>query len=124
MTAKSMPLSSFTKNREVKAYSSHGSWSTLGKIRELEEERGNIIPKLPEYAPTTNALWVTFDKRMALRYLEDADQWDRLMSDSPLTPKDKEYLKDIVEITLHPSDIVAWTDFDRGYLILRPQARR
>jgi hypothetical protein len=119
--AKPLPVSSFIGGA-VKAYSSHGAWSTLQNIRNLEKERENEFPELKEYRSSTPALWVTFDKRMALRYLEDAEQWDRLMTDAPLTLADKALMEDIAEITLFPSDVVAWTDFDRGYLILRPAA--
>jgi predicted transcriptional regulator YdeE len=121
LNAKPVSLSSFVGGA-VASYSSHGAWSTLKEIRELEEERGNKFPALAEYKPDTPALWVTFDKRMALRYLETADQWDRLMSNAPLTASDLELMKEIAEVTLYSSDVAAWTDFDRGYLILRPAA--
>jgi hypothetical protein len=88
-------------------------------MRELEEERGNVFPVLPDYLPETPAVWICFTKRLALRYLELAEEWERLMSDAPLTEKDLEYMKEIIEVVLKPSDIIAWTDFDQGYLILR-----
>ncbi len=119
--AKPIPVSSvFGGAEEVKAYSSHGVWSTLRNIREIELERGNVFPDLPDYLPGTAAIWVCFTKRLALRYVELAEEWDRLMGSSPLTEEDEMYLQEIAEVTLKPSDLIAWTDFDQGYLILRP----
>ena len=117
---KPITLGELVGERKLKAFTSHGSWATLQKIRELErEERGNTFPALIKYPEDTPAIWVCLSAREALRYLESADQWDRLSSSSPLTKKDKEAMHDITPVELLPSDIVACTDFDDGYLILR-----
>jgi len=113
-------LGELVGERKLTVFNSHGSWTTLRKIRELErEERGNTFPALIKYPDDTSAIWVCLSGRKALRYLESADQWDRLSSSSPLTNKDKELMRDISQIELLPSDIVACTDFEDGYLILR-----
>jgi len=113
-------LGELVGERKLTAFNSHGSWATLRKIRELErEERGNTFPALIKYPDDTPAIWVCLSAREALRYIEGADQWDRLSSSSPLTNKDKELMRDISQIELLPSDIVACTDFEDGYLILR-----
>jgi len=113
-------LGELVGERKLTTFNSHGSWATLQKIRELErEERGNTFPAMIKYPDNTPAIWVCLSAREALRYLESADQWDRLSSSSPLTKKDKELMRDISQIELLPSDIVACTDFDDGYLILR-----
>ncbi len=103
----------------VKAYNSHGGWSTLGKIRELEkEERGNTFPEL-KFPNDTPAIWVCLSRRKALRYMVDADQWDRLNGTNPLTSEDLALLDEVAEVTLRGSDLVVATDGDDGYLILR-----
>ena len=108
--------------RKLVAFNSHGHWSALSGIRELEkEERENIFPTLIKYPDDTPAIWVCLSARKALRYLEAADEWDRLSGSSPLTREDKEIMRDISQVQLLPSDIVACTDFDDGYLILRNQ---
>ena len=113
-------LGELVGERKLTTFNSHGSWATLRKIRELErEERGNAFPALIKYPDDTPAIWVCLSARKALRYLEAADQWDRLTSGSPLTREDKETIRDISNVELLPSDIVACTDFDDGYLILR-----
>jgi len=113
-------LGELVGERKLTAFNSHGSWATLRKIRELErEERGNTFPELIKYPDDTPAIWVCLSAREALRYLEGADQWDRLTSSSPLTKQDKEAMRDVSKVELLPSDVVACTDFDDGYLILR-----
>lgn len=119
-TAKPILVSSIFNGNKVTVYSSHGEWSNLRRIRDLELERQNLFPDLPDYLPVTPAIWVCFTERLALRYLELAEEWERLMSTSPLTVQDLETMRDIARIELNPSDVIAWTDFDRGYLILRP----
>jgi hypothetical protein len=113
-------LGELVGERKLTAFNSHGSWTTLRKIRELErEERGNTFPELIKYPDDTPAIWVCLSAREALRYLEGADQWDRLTSSSPLTKQDKEAMRDVSKVELLPSDVVACTDFDDGYLVLR-----
>ena len=113
-------LGELVGERKLTAFNSHGSWTTLQKIRELErQERGNTFPALIKYPDDTPAIWVCLSTRKALRYLEDADQWERLSSSSPLTKKDKKTMRDVSKVELLPSDVVACTDFDDGYLILR-----
>jgi hypothetical protein len=117
---KPIALGELIGKKKLEAFNSHGHWSTLRGIRKLEkEERENIFPTLIKYPDDTPAIWVCLSARKALRYLEAADQWDRLTSGSPLTREDKETIRDISNVELLPSDIVACTDFDDGYLILR-----
>ncbi len=109
-------------DNKVSFYSSHGEWSTVEDLRKIEvEERDNFFPSLPSKYNKTPAIWVTLSPRLALRYLEEASEWDRLDSDSPLTKQDKELLKEISSSVLEPEDIVACSDYDGGYLILRPK---
>ena len=103
-------------------YSSHGRWSTIKKIREVEvEDRGNPFPKtkLPNDTP---AIWINFDKRMTLRYLVFADDWERIDDKSnKLTKKDRELMEDIYSIPLKKADKIIFGDEDEGYLLVRPK---
>lgn len=100
-------------------YNSHGKWSTLGEILSVERERGNPLPKtkLPKNTP---AIWITFNKRIALSYAFPAEECDRISDPSkPLTKEEKEELKDIVSIKLNKSDKILCDDGDEGYLLAR-----
>lgn len=108
----------FLKNT---GYNSHGRWSTLGEILSVERERGNPVPRttLPKNTP---AIWITFEKRIALRYGLLAEEWDRVSDPSkPLTREDKEAMKDIMSIKLNKSDKILCDDGDEGYLLVRPR---
>lgn len=120
-TSKTPPTVGSLAGGTVISYNSHGVWSTLGEIRELEKgDRGNTFPDL-NYPDDTPAIWVCLSGRKALRYSLAADQWDRLDSNSPLTPEDRENMKALVKIPLKMSDVVAAADGDDGFLILRPK---
>jgi hypothetical protein len=107
-----------TKN--LIGYSSHGEWSTLSEVRKLEQERGNRFPRL-NYPDDTPAIWLCLNRRKALRYLMDASEWDRIDDESqPLTQEEKLLMREMATVKVLPTDIVAFTDGDDGYLILRP----
>ena len=103
-------------------YNSHGEWSTIGDIREAELERGNYFPSsLKRFPDDTPAIWITLTARKALRYSVDADAWDRIDApDGKLTREETEMMRDIPEVELLPTDIIAFTDGDEGYLVVRP----
>lgn len=106
-----------------RGFNSHGHWSTLGSVREEELDRGNEFPVL-RYPDSTPTIWVCLSKRKALRYLAPADDWDRLSDETTkLTRKDREMMHDVSTIKILPTDIVAHTDPDEGYLILRPKRK-
>jgi len=106
----------FLKNT---GYNSHGRWSTLKELKEIEQERGNPFPrtKLPGDTP---AIWINFDKKKTLRYMISADEWDDIEA-GKLTRKQKEMLKDIHSIPLRPTDKILFDDGDEGYLLIRPK---
>jgi hypothetical protein len=106
-------------NVNLTGYNSHGKWSTLGNIRETEQDRENTFPSTPNIPDVTPAIWVCSTARKALRYIATADQWQRLDGTSKLTPNDKEIMKEVCAIKILPSDIVVCTDFDSGFLIAR-----
>jgi len=100
-------------------FSSHGRWSTLGKLRDIETERGNPFPKIshPRKIP---AIWITFDKITALRYALPAEDWDRIEEGGSLTKKEKNIMRyDIVSIPLEKRDEIITDDGDGGYLLIR-----
>lgn len=103
-------------------YNSHGKWTTLGRVRKLESERGNRFPTL-EYPDDTPAIWVTKTKRAALRYLEAADEWDRLNGNAPLTKEDETLMAEVYPISPRAQDTIVFDDDDNGYLLVRPKAR-
>jgi len=105
-----------------KGFNSHGEWSTLGRIRETEKESGNYFPSsLRKFPDETPAIWVTLTRRKALRYAVLADEWERVDDPSkPLTAEEKEMMRGMAEVQLLPTDVVAFTDGDAGYLIVRP----
>lgn len=107
-----------------RGYNNHGSWSTLGEIRELEVERENEFPDLPGCPDETPAIWVTRDPRKALRYAESASEWDRIDGGGRLTREERETLRGIAAspIEILPTDVLAEDDGDDGYLVLRPDA--
>lgn len=103
-------------------YNSYGSWSRIDEIRRIEvEERGNDFPDLSAFPESTPAIWVTLEARHSLWYLVEAEKYDHLFSDEPLTKAEKRMIRyDISKIPIEPSDVVAHYDGDDGYLILRP----
>lgn len=103
-----------------KGYSSHGRWSTLGEIREVEIERGNPFPELI-YPDDTPAIWFNLSRRKALRYLVLASEWERVNDETqPLTEEEMRMMKeDILEIEILPTDAIVWDDGEEGYLLLR-----
>jgi len=104
--------------KQVFGYSSHGGWSSLGRIRELELGRGNRFPEL-EYPDETPAIWVCKTPREALRYLLPADEWETLSKRVILPISIRERMMEIGEIPLLRSDVIAHEDPDEGYLLLR-----
>lgn len=107
-----------------KGYSSHGEWSTIGKIRELEVERGNKFPSLREverlgFEEGFKAIWITYRKKDALRYALPASEWDRV-GEGKLTDEEKEMLKDIVQVDIEPTDKILFEDDEGGGLLVRP----
>lgn len=124
-------FASFDKNKKKcivvlnKGYNSHGRWSTLGKIRveELDRDNLDIISSIDSSSlpKNTKAIWVDSSRRGALRYLLNAEEWDRLLSpDKPLTPEEKEMSEDLFEIPLKASDVMVVNGGKYvGYLIAR-----
>jgi len=124
-------FASFDKNQKKcvvrlnRGYNSHGKWSTIGKIRAEERDSYNqdIVSSIDSSSlpKDTKAIWVDSSRRGALRYLLNAEEWDRLLSkDGLLTSKEKEQLEDIYEIPLKKSDVmVANGGKYVGYLIAR-----
>lgn len=102
-------------------FSSHGRWSTLGELKNIEMERGNPFPKV-SYLGKIPAIWITFDKTTALRYALSAEDWDRIEEGGPLTEEEKNILRyDIVSIPLKKRDKIITDDGDGGYLLIRPK---
>jgi hypothetical protein len=104
-------------------YNSRGDWSTLDEIRELELDRGNGFPDLPGCPGDTPAIWVTRTPREALRYAENASEWDRIDAGGPLTDEERDTMDGIAAnpIAIRPTDLLAVDDGDGGYLVLRPE---
>lgn len=117
---KAVPLR-VLEDRPLIGYNSHGEWSTLDEIREVETERGNYFPRsLKKFPGDTPAIWICLTKRKALRYAVLAEDWERVDDPSqPLNSEEKEMMKGIAEVRLLPTDIIALTDGDEGYLVLR-----
>jgi len=86
-------------------YSSHGEWSTLGRIRELEEERDNFFPDLP-YPDITPCIWVCLKAEDCLYYAPE------------LT------VEDMVEIEIDEKCVLCNYDYNGGFLLLYPSADR
>ena len=102
-------------------YNSHGTWSTIGELRELEaNDRGNEFPDLRGYPNDTPAIWITRRPRMALRYAFTADTWSHFGSDEPLTPEEIGELRGISKIRIEPRDRIVIADGDDGLLLIRP----
>lgn len=101
-----------------KGYNSHGKWSTISDIREIENDRGNPFPDV-DYSDKTPAIWIAFNKRVALRYLLPAIEWDSLMAGRKITKEENEMMRDIVSIQLKPTDRIICDDGDEGYLLVR-----
>ena len=101
-----------------KGYNSHGKWSTIENIRDIETERGNPFPDV-DYPDDSPAIWIAFDKRTALKYLLLADEWDSLDSGRKLTMKEIEMMGDIHSIQIKPNDKIICDDGDGGYLLVR-----
>jgi len=100
-------------------FSSHGHWSTLGELREIELERSNPFLKVG-YPKKTPAIWITFDKKLALRYALSADDWDRIESGGRLTTEERDILRyDIASVPLKKKDKIIFDDGDGGYLLIR-----
>lgn len=102
-------------------YSSHGRWSTFDEIMWVEVvERGNPFPEV-DYPEKTPAIWIAFDKKVALRYAVSVGDWDRLIAGGPLTREEKNIMRyDIVPIPLRKSDRIITDDGSGGYLLIRP----
>ena len=101
-------------------YNSHGRWSTLGNIREVEvEDRGNPFPKTKHPADTP-AIWICFEKRDALRYATLADRWEDITAGKSLTAEERDIMHDLVSVKLRPSDKIITDDGEGGYLLIRP----
>jgi len=83
----------------LKGYSTHGGWSTLGRIRELECERDNYFPELP-YPPETPAIWVCLSP-------EDCAYYEPEMR-----------LEDLTEIEISSHHVLCAYDFNGGFLLL------
>lgn len=67
-------------------------------------------------------MWINFDKRMALRYLSTADNWERIKDKSQkLTKEDRDMMEDIHSIHLKKTDKIIFDDGDEGYLLVRPE---
>lgn len=67
-------------------YNSHGNWASFREIREIEVERGNYLEEdfdewqeKYDIEDSDEVLWVTPNKKMAYRYLFNADMWDELV---------------------------------------------
>lgn len=102
-------------------YNSHGHWTNLKEIRELEvDERENEFPDLAMYPDDTSAIWITTAKRKALRYRLSADEWDRIDGSGRLTKHDLEELEMVAPIRILDDDVITAADGDGGYLLLRP----
>lgn len=102
-------------------WSSHGCWSTLGEIRELEvEDRENEFPEI-HYPDETPAIWVCFSRREALRYLVLASEVDEIEDpDHVLTLEQEDLLQDVVGVKLDGKCQIVHEDGDGGYLVVRP----
>lgn len=100
------------------AYNSHGYWSSLGKIREIELERGNPFPDLA-YPDDTPAIWICLSRRKALRYMVLASEWERVDDETEsLTPEEEGLLEYIDAIPVKTTDVIVWDDGDDGWLLL------
>jgi hypothetical protein len=99
-------------------YNSHGKWSTIENIREIETERGNPFPDV-DYPDETPAIWIAFDKKIALRYLLSASEWDSLKTGHKLTKEESKMMRDICSIHLESTDKIICDDGDGGYLLVR-----
>ena len=99
----------------MSVFNSHGYWSTLGRIRELELDRDNIFPDL-SYPDGTPAIWVCGTRREAVRYLLLADEWEGVEDGS--RPVTEEELDAVAEIRLGGTEVIVASDGDGGYLLL------
>lgn len=110
-----------SKPRPRYGYNSHGEWSTLGQIRDVEIERENSFPPVTQYLDDTPAIWICPTRRKALRYLALAEHRDHLNSTEPLTAEEKEQIHEISKIEILPNDVILTYDGNDGYLLLRPK---
>ncbi len=88
----------------MKAYSTHGNWSTLERIGELEKGRGNSFPD-PPYPPETPAIWVCLFPGDCLYYEPEI------------------MLEDLTEIVIAKHHVLCNYDFNGGFLLLEPQVK-
>jgi hypothetical protein len=101
-------------------YNSHGRWSTLGEIRELEVgDRGNQFPQNVQFPDDTPAIWITVNPRKAARYVLTADKWDSIDAGAHIDP---EVIRDLYQIEIQSNDRIINEDGDGGFLLVRPKA--
>lgn len=89
----------------MKGYSTHGGWSTLDRIKELESERDNYFPDLP-FPPETPAIWICLIPGDCTYYEADMK------------------LEDLTEIEIASHHILCAYDFNGGFLLLEPDLQQ
>ena len=95
-------------------YSSHGTWTLLQEIYELEDDRGNFDDREEERElyrrDVCQAIWICYDPAVACRYLRDAQDYDK-----PIT---QEEINQLFVINLDGAKCID-EDGDGGYLYIR-----
>jgi len=79
-------------------YNSHGIWSTLKHIKEIETERGNYFPSL-SYPDDTPCIWICIYKNDVFRY----------------------HCDDPEQIEVDEKSVLCAYDGDGGFLLLQPK---
>lgn len=101
-------------------YSSFPDWSTLGKIREFELERGNEFPDVSSMDPSWPAKWVAESKIVAYSYAVLAQDAERVLRGELAAGERDEMENTVCEIPIRDGDILLTGDGEGGYLVVRP----
>jgi len=101
-------------------YNSHGFWSTLQRIYEIEEERGNstfknIDKDFLSSNLDTLSIWITKNPLNAFKYSISASESN--LEDSELIKKYPDYENHVFKILTENCICIAFDD-DDGYLIM------
>ena len=90
----------------MNVFNTHGYWTTLGRIRELEvEDRGNYFPDLP-YPDDTMCIWVCI-KAKDCKYYEPEIA-----------------VEDYVSIEVKEHHVLCAYDYNGGFLLLNPTVNK
>ena len=95
-----------------RGYNSHGHWSTLGEIEELELERGNRWPNAIKLPRNSKAIWITVDPHIAAWYCMTSQDEEKGICRSS-------FYDQLHEIKFQKGDEIIHTDEQGGYVLVR-----